>query len=130
MHKETVRKASEARPGKTLPTEGGRSARQTNAEIGAITKDSSGRPKAAPRGANAGTTRANQTTSTSFPQKPGPKSFRNRLGEMHTAEKELTLALPLVAKAAKSKDRETLLNIHLKETKGRVMTLWQPAKIR
>jgi len=33
---------------------------------------------------------------------------------MHTAEKELTRALPLVAKAAKSKDLKTLLRVPLK----------------
>ena len=37
---------------------------------------------------------------------------------MHTAEKELTRALPLVAKAAKSKDLKTLLRVPLKQTKG------------
>jgi len=42
---------------------------------------------------------------------------------MHTAEKELTRALPLVAKAAKSKDLKTLLRVHLKETKGHVKAL-------
>jgi ferritin-like metal-binding protein YciE len=42
---------------------------------------------------------------------------------MHKAEKELTLALPLVAKAAKSRDLKTLLRIHLKETKGHVQAL-------
>jgi ferritin-like metal-binding protein YciE len=47
---------------------------------------------------------------------------------MHTAEKELTHALPLVAKAAKSKDLKSLLRFHLKETKGRVRALENVAK--
>jgi ferritin-like metal-binding protein YciE len=42
---------------------------------------------------------------------------------MHRGEKELTLALPLVAKAAKSKDLKNLLKIHLAETKGHVKAL-------
>jgi ferritin-like metal-binding protein YciE len=57
------------------------------------------------------------------PQKPVSQDFLNRLAEMHTSEKELTLALPLIAKAAKSKDLKTLLNIHLTETKGHVKTI-------
>jgi ferritin-like metal-binding protein YciE len=52
-----------------------------------------------------------------------PQAFINKLGAMHTAEKELTLALPLMAAAAKSKDLKTLLNIHLRQTKGHVKAL-------
>jgi hypothetical protein len=87
-----------------------------------ITKGSSGRPKASPAGAPRGHTKENQTTSTSVPSEV-PKNFLSKLGEMHRAEQELTLALPLVAKAAKSKDLKTLLRIHLKETKGHVKAL-------
>ncbi|MGI9086140.1 MAG: ferritin-like domain-containing protein [Chthoniobacterales bacterium] len=110
MDKATVRKASAARPGKTLPTEGGQPARKTNADVGAISKGS-------------GDTRANKTTSTNFPQGAVPKNFLNKLGEMHTSEKELTHALPLMVKAAKSKDLKALLRIHLTETKGHVKSL-------
>lgn len=57
-----------------------------------------------------------------------PKPFLNKLGAMHTAEKELTLALPLIAAAAESKDLKTLLKIHLKQTKGHAKTLDKIAK--
>jgi ferritin-like metal-binding protein YciE len=112
MQRRGVSKANQARSGR----------RQIMAGMGMVTKSSSGRPKASPRGAPRGHTRENQTTSTSVPSEV-PKNFLNRLGEMHTAERELTLALPLVAKAAKSKDLKTLLQIHLKETKGHVKVL-------
>lgn len=128
MRKETVQKTSEARHANETPGQGGKPSKKTDADIGAITKGSSGRPKAAPRGTNAGTTKANQTTSTSFPKDPVPKSFLNKLGEMHTGEHELTLALPLVAKAAKSKDLKALLQAHLKETKGHMKALEQVAQ--
>jgi len=52
-----------------------------------------------------------------------PKRFLDKLGSMHTAEKELTLALPLMAAAAESKDLKTLLKVHLKQTKGHVEAL-------
>ena len=73
------------------------------------------------RGA-AGAHQGNKTTSTSVPNEV-PKNFLNKLGEMHSAEQQLTLALPLVAAAAKSKDPKILLQIHLKETKGHVRAL-------
>jgi uncharacterized protein DUF892 len=76
-----------------------------------VTKGSSGRPKASLPGAPRGHTKENQTTSTSV-AKEVPRNFLNKLGEMHMAEKELTRALPLVAKAAKSKDLKTLLRVH------------------
>jgi ferritin-like metal-binding protein YciE len=101
--------------------------RQSTAGLGMVTKGSSGRPKASWAGAPRGHTRENQTTSTSVPGDV-PKSFLKKLGEMHTAERELALALPLVAKAAKSKDLKTLLRIHLKETKGHVKALEAVAK--
>ena len=86
------------------------------------TRDSRGRPKAKPFGSPRSRTRKHQTTSTSVPTDV-PKNFLNNLGEMHTAEKELTRALPLVAKAARSEDLKTLLEIHLKQTKGHVKIL-------
>lgn len=95
--------------------------------IGHVTKGSSGRPKASPPGAPRGHTHENKTTSTNFPAKV-PTRFLDKLGEMHTAEKELTRALPLVQKAAKSKDLKTVLKIHLKETKDHVKALEQVAK--
>jgi ferritin-like metal-binding protein YciE len=54
-----------------------------------------------------------------------PASFLNKLGEMHTAELELTIALPLIMVAAESKDLKALLKLHLKETKGHVKALNQ-----
>jgi ferritin-like metal-binding protein YciE len=47
---------------------------------------------------------------------------------MYAGEKEVARALPLVAKAAKSKDLKSLVRIHLKETKGHVATLDQIVK--
>lgn len=128
MKNKTVEKTSNARTNKKLPGEGGKPPRKTNADIGAITKGSSGRPKASPKGTDAGTTRAAKTTSTNFPAQPVPKDFLNKLGEMHRGETELSLSLPLVVAAAKSKDLKTLLQIHLKETKSHVKTLEQIAK--
>ena len=65
-----------------------------------------------------------KTKTTNGPaQKSVPVSFLNKLGEMHTAERELTLALPLIVKAAKSKDLKTLLQIHLGETKAHVKAI-------
>ena len=115
MNIKTVRKASEARPGKSLPTEGGVPSKKSSADVGAITRGS-------------GATKAFKTTSTNLPQGPVPKEFLNKLGEMHTAEKELSLALPLIVKAAKSKDLKTLLALHLTETKGHVKALEQIAE--
>ncbi len=119
MKTETLR-----RPGGVRSTKG---PGKKTAAIGMTTKGSSGRPKARGRGAARGHTRSNPTTSTNFP-KDVPRMFLNKLGEMYTAEKKLTHALPLVVKAAKSKDLKTLLKIHLKETKGHVKTLEQVAK--
>ncbi len=119
MKTETVKRASQ-----------GRSAERSGkrmAAVGMTTKGSSGRPKASAPGAARGQTRENQTTSTNFPRNV-PKNFLNKLGEMYTAEKKLTHALPLVAKAAKSKDLKSLLGVHLKETKGHVKTLEQIAR--
>jgi ferritin-like metal-binding protein YciE len=68
------------------------------------------------------------TTSSNFSHEPVPKDFLNKLGEMHRAERELTLALPLVVAAAESKDLKTLLNLHLKETRSHVKALEKAAK--
>ena len=117
MHRQGVKKAIKDRSGR----------RQSTAGVGMITKGSSGRPKASRPGAPRGHTRENQTTSTSVPREVR-SDFLNELGAMYTAERELTLALPLVEKAAKSKDLKTLLRIHIKETKGHVKTLEAVAK--
>jgi len=112
MHRQGVKKSIKDRSGR----------RQSMAGVGMVTKGSSGRTKASRPGAPRGHTRQNQTTSTSVPSDV-PRNFLTKLGEMHTAERELTLGLPLVAKPAKSKHLKTLLRIHLKETKGRVKAL-------
>ena len=112
MHRQGVKKSIKGRSGR----------RQSMAGVGMVTKGSSGRPKASRPGAPRGHTRENRTTSTNVPSDV-PRNFLTKLGEMHTAERELTLALPLVAKAAKSKDLKTLLRIHLNETKGHVKAL-------
>jgi len=112
MHRQGVKKSIKDRSGR----------RQSMAGVGMVTKGSSGRPKASRSGAPRGHTRENRTTSTSV-STDVPRNFLTKLGEMHTAERELTLALPLVAKAAKSKDLKTLLQVHLKETKGHVKAL-------
>ena len=112
MHRQGVKKAMKDRAGR----------RQSMSGVGMTTRSSSGRPKGSRRSAPRGHTRENRTTSTDVPQEV-PRNFLNKLGEMHTAERELTLALPLVAKAAKSKDLKTLLRIHIKETKGHLKAL-------
>lgn len=117
MHRQGLRKGIKDRSGR----------RQSTAGVGMVTKGSRERPKFSRPGAVRGHTRENQTTSTNVPEEV-PRNFLNKLGEMHTAERELTLALPLVAKAAKSKDLKTLLRIHLKETKGHVKALEAVAK--
>jgi len=68
------------------------------------------------------------TTGSSGQPKDVPMTFLHKLGEMYSAEKQLTRALPLVEKAAKSKDLKTLLKIHLKETKGHAKALEDVAK--
>jgi ferritin-like metal-binding protein YciE len=73
-------------------------------------------------------TKTKKTTSTGDPPAAVPQSFLNQLGEMHTAERELTVALPLMAKAAKSKDFKMVLQIHFKQTKGHVKALDAVAK--
>jgi hypothetical protein len=101
MHRQGVKKAIKQRSGR----------KQSMAGVGMVTKGSKGRPKASRPGAPRGHTRENQTTSTSVPRDV-PQDFLKKLGEMHTAERELTLALPLVAKAAKSKDLNAAAHSH------------------
>lgn len=117
MHREGVRRERAIR-----------ARRGSRNEIGMTTKSSVGRPKASRIGAPRGHTREDKTTSTNLPVTV-PRNFLNKLGEMYRAEKELTHdALPLVQKAAKSKDLKTVLKIHLKETKGHVQALQNVAK--
>ncbi len=52
-----------------------------------------------------------------------PQAFLDKLASMHTGEHELTLAIPILAAAAESRDLKTLLKIHLKETKGHLKTI-------
>jgi ferritin-like metal-binding protein YciE len=54
--------------------------------------------------------------------------FLQELGRMHDAEKKLALALPLVAKAARSDDLKNLVEIHLKETQGHVDSIQKVAE--
>jgi ferritin-like metal-binding protein YciE len=49
--------------------------------------------------------------------------FLAQLADMYDAEKKLTRALPLVAKAANGGDLKALLEVHLGETKGHVETI-------
>jgi ferritin-like metal-binding protein YciE len=127
MDAETARRSA-GREGTNQRTRGGTRRNKPSGRAGSVTKGSAGRPKASGPNAPKGHTREHQTTSTNLPNTPVPKDFLNKLGEMHTAERELTRALPLVAKAAKSKDLKTLLQIHLKETKGQVKALEQIAQ--
>ncbi len=69
-----------------------------------------------------------KTTSKGAPPASVPRNFVNELGEMHTAERELTLALPMMAAAAKSNDLKKLLQIHLKETRAHVKAIDEVAK--
>ena len=119
MEKQTAEKMSELRPATTNPSEGKQPSRQTNADIGAITKGSDG---------STHITKANQTTSTGSPRIPVSRDFLEKLGEMHDGEKRLTHALPLLRLAAKSEDLKKLLEIHLGETKGHVESLEELAR--
>ncbi len=73
-------------------------------------------------------TKMKKTTSKGNPPDSVPKDFLEQLGEMHTGERELTIALPLMVKAAKSKDLKDVLKIHLSQTKGHVKALEAVAK--
>ena len=52
-----------------------------------------------------------------------PRTFLNKLASMHTGERELALAIPILAASAESDDLKKVLKIHLKETQGHVKTL-------
>ncbi len=113
MKEDSVARTSEERTPAPNPSEGGEPARQTNAELGAISKGS----------ATPGhTAQANQTTSSS-PRTRVSRAFLEKLGEMYDGEKRLTHALPLLQLAAKSEDLKTLLGVHLEETRGHVKSL-------
>jgi ferritin-like metal-binding protein YciE len=56
-------------------------------------------------------------------KKPLHKLFVAELADMYSAEKQLSKALILIAKAANSEDLEALLQVHQKETKGHVETI-------
>jgi ferritin-like metal-binding protein YciE len=101
MEKETAERTSDRSTG-------------SNAEIGAITKGSSGPGHA---------TRAHQTTSTGSPATPVSREFWVRLSEMHDAEEQLAKALFIMENAAKSPDLKTLLGVHLKETEAHARSL-------
>jgi hypothetical protein len=64
---------------------------------------------------------------TTTAETPLRKLFVDQLADMHDAEKQLTKALFLMAKAAPSEDLKTLLKVHLKETKGHIETIEQVA---
>jgi hypothetical protein len=64
---------------------------------------------------------------TTTAETPLRKLFVDQLADMHDAEKQLTKALFLMAKAARSEDLKTLLKVHLKETKGHIETIEQVA---
>lgn len=49
--------------------------------------------------------------------------FLNQLAVMLSAEKQLTKAIPILIKAARSNDLKELLKLHLEETKGHVKTI-------
>lgn len=113
MEKKTVTKTGEGRS-QTLPTEGGQPSHPPKTEFGAISKGSDG---------PAHTTTAQQTTSTGSPRIPLSADFLEKLGEMRDAEKQLTIALPILQKAAKSEDLKDLLGLHLTETEGHLQSL-------
>ena len=98
------------------------------AAIGQITKGSSGAPKGEKGKRFSRPLKEARTTSANRPPGPAPKEFLNKLGEMHTGERELTLALPLVIAAVESKDLKALLSLHLKETRGHLKALDRVAK--
>jgi ferritin-like metal-binding protein YciE len=51
------------------------------------------------------------------------RQFMDLLGTLHSAEKQLTDALPLMAKGAKSGDLKELFKIHDQETQGHLKTI-------
>jgi ferritin-like metal-binding protein YciE len=54
--------------------------------------------------------------------------FLSELARMKDAESQLTTAIPLLVKVARSEDLKTLLQIHLKETEGHVKTIQEIAE--
>jgi ferritin-like metal-binding protein YciE len=60
--------------------------------------------------------------------KPLYELFLGQLACMKDAEVQLTHALPLIAKVVKSRDLETLIQIHIKETQGHVKCVEQVAE--
>lgn len=150
MDKESIERKSADRPASKEPTEDGKRSAKTTAEVGAITKGSSGTPKARGdeereadgrqvRESHEGgaaqrdnpaddTLPVSRNTSTGLPPRDVPQTLLDKLGEMHTAEKKLVGALPKMEAAANSNDLKTLLQIHLGETQGHVKALEEVAK--
>jgi ferritin-like metal-binding protein YciE len=58
------------------------------------------------------------STNSSNTESPLHELFLSELANMHSGEKQLARALPLMAKAADSEDLQALLETHQKETKG------------
>ncbi|HEX4666160.1 MAG TPA: DUF892 family protein [Chthoniobacterales bacterium] len=114
MEKKTVEQMSEARPATHYPSEGGEPSPKTSADIGALSKGSTGPDH---------TTRARQSTSTGSPETPVSDDFLAKMGEMHDAEEQLAQALFLMEKAAQSEDLKTLLGVHRKETNAHAQSL-------
>jgi len=56
-------------------------------------------------------------------ERPLDRLFIDQLADMHSAEKQLARALPLIAKAAHSEDLKALLAAHQEETKGHAETI-------
>jgi ferritin-like metal-binding protein YciE len=69
----------------------------------------------------------NEMETDALAQKPMSENlhrlFIAQLAEMYDAEKKLALALPIVAKAARSEDLKKLVEVHLKETEGHATTI-------
>ena len=74
-------------------------------------------------------TASNLPTKTSLGCKTSPlyEVFLEQLAVMKDAELQLTHALPLIAKVARSADLKALINVHIKETQGHVKSVEQIA---
>ena len=57
------------------------------------------------------------------------KLFVNELKDLYSAEKQITHALPKMAKAATTEELRTAFETHLKETEGQVARLEEVAKL-
>src|SRR6185437_11677446 len=68
-----------------------------------------------------------KSTNTSNGDTALDKLFISQLADMHSAEKMLSKALILIAKAARSQDLKELLELHQQETKGHADTIEQIA---